>query len=80
MVRLRAALDGHLAVVTHGLAIRTLLDGHLRLPDGAIVPAHMGNTSLTIVGALPPHEVTLLDCTRHLDAPIADDPRGLSGG
>jgi len=80
VVTLRAALAGHLAVVTHGLAIRTMLDAHLRLPSGAALPPHLGNTSITIVGAQPPHDVGLLDCTRHLDVQIADDACGLSGG
>ncbi len=80
VVRLRAALRGDLAVVTHGLAIRTMLNTLVRLPSGAALVPHLGNTSLTIVDATPPHAVGLLDCTRHLDAPIADDERGLSGG
>jgi len=80
VLRLRAALDGPLAVVTHGLAIRAMLDAHVRLADGATLPVHVGNTSITIIAAEPPHRVSLLDCTRHLDPPIADDAHGLSGG
>jgi len=80
VVRLRAALAGPLAVVTHGLAIRAMLDAHVRLPRATLLQANVGNTSLTIVAATPPHEVDLLDCTRHLEAPIAGDAQGLSGG
>ncbi len=79
VVRLRAALRGDLAVVTHGLAILTMLNTQVRLPDGTRL-APLSNTSLTIVDATPPHAVGLLDCTRHLDALIAADARGLSGG
>lgn len=42
--------------------------------------AHLGNTGLSIVDAHPPHRVSLLNCTRHLDADARDDARALSGG
>jgi probable phosphoglycerate mutase len=80
MVKRRAALGGTLAVVTHGLVIRALLGTHLRMPDATPVPAHLGNTSVSIVEARPPHRVTLLDCTSHLDAGSLDDANALSGG
>ena len=44
------------------------------------VPTHLGNTGVTIVKAQPPHRVTLLDCTLHLDTLAADDTQALSGG
>jgi probable phosphoglycerate mutase len=80
IVRQRATLGGTLAVVTHGLVIRSLLGNHVRLPDAALAPPHLGNTSMSIVDALPPYRVTLLDCTRHLDATSKDDESALSGG
>ena len=80
IVRRRAALDGRLAVVTHGLVIRALLASHASLPDPAAAPAHLGNTSLSVLGAEPPHRVDLLNCTRHLDAGSHDDVAALSGG
>ena len=80
IVRLRAALDGALAVVTHGLVIRALLASHVSMAGSAEVPAHLGNTSLSVVDAQPPHRVTLLNCTRHLDAGSRDDVTALSGG
>mgnify|MGYP003482752094 CR=1 FL=1 len=43
-------------------------------------PTRIGNTSLTIVDAEPPHAVTLLDCTRHLDAGTREEARSLCGG
>lgn len=79
-VHRRAALDGALAVVTHGLVLRALLAGPLRLADGMLAPAHLGNTGLSIADAHPPHRVSLLNCTRHLDAGARDDARALSGG
>lgn len=80
IVRRRAALNGTLAVVTHGLVIRALLASHASLPDPAAAPAHLGNTSLSVLGAEPPHRVDLLNCTRHLDAGSRDDVAALSGG
>ena len=80
IVQRRAALDGTLAVVTHGMVIRVLLDRHLRLPAGEPMPVHLGNTSLSIVEALPPHGISLLNCTRHLEPRAADDAQALSGG
>lgn len=79
MVALRGRVDGHLAVVTHGLVIRALLARHFPLGEGAL-PLRVGNTSVTICGATPPHVPELVDCTRHLDEAIAHDAKSLSGG
>ncbi len=62
-----AAIDGHLAVVTHGLVCRSLAARHLILPDGEAVPQRWENTSLTIVDWPPPWRVRLLNCIAHLD-------------
>ncbi len=80
LVAMRAGLPGPLAVVTHGLLIRALLGAHVVLPAGTAPPIRIGNTSLTIVSALPPHGVTLLDSTSHLEDTAREDPRSLSGG
>ena len=80
VVMRQAALGGVLAVVTHGLVIRALLAAHVRLADGMLQPTHLGNTSLSIVGATQPHLVALLNCTRHLDAAARDNAGALSGG
>jgi len=84
LLRRQAALvsgsGGTLAVVTHGLVIRALLAAHVRLADGMLQPTHLGNTSLSIVGARPPHLASLLNCTQHLDAAARDDAHALSGG
>lgn len=79
-VQMHAALGGHLAVVTHGLVVRAILAGHVQLREGGELPLRIGNTSVTICAAEPPHAVDLLDCTRHLDAEIAHDAGSLSGG
>ena len=80
LVALRATLPGPLAVVTHGLVIRAMVAAHGALPVGTALPPRIGNTSLTIVSALPPHAVTLLDSTSHLDAGGRENEHSLSGG
>ena len=80
MLQRHQGLDGDLVVVTHGLLIRTLLVGPLRLDAAAQVELHLANTSLSIFDAVPPHALQLLNCTRHLDPVERDDARGLSGG
>lgn len=79
IVALRGQVEGHLAVVTHGLVIRALLSQHLSLAADTL-PLRVGNTSVTICGATPPHTLELVDCTRHLDGQIAHDAKSLSGG
>ena len=80
IVRLRSALRGNVAVVTHGLVLRTLLATHVRLPPGIAEPAHLGNTGLSIIDAQPPHAATRVNCTQHLEPGTRDDANALSGG
>jgi len=80
LLTLRARTDGPLAVVTHGLVIQAVLQAHVTLPVGMAPPQRIGNTSLTIASAQPPHIVTLLDSTSHLEAGAADRASGLCGG
>jgi len=64
-----AAVDGHLAVVTHGLVCRSLAARHLILPDGQEVPVRWENTALTVIDHPAPWRVRLLNCIAHLDDP-----------
>jgi 2,3-bisphosphoglycerate-dependent phosphoglycerate mutase len=80
MLQQHQGLDGDLLVVTHGLLIRTLLADPLRLPAQIMAGLHLGNTSVSIFDAEPPHALRLLNCTRHLDGATGDDARALSGG
>jgi broad specificity phosphatase PhoE len=73
-------LDGDLAVVTHGLLIRVLLAGALKLDAERLLGLQLANTSVSIFDATPPHAISLLNCTRHLDAAAHMQARGLSGG
>jgi broad specificity phosphatase PhoE len=80
MLALHAGLDGDLAVVTHGLLIRVLLDVALRLDAERLRDLQLANTSVSIFDAAPPHALSLLNCTLHLDADRGADERSLSGG
>lgn len=74
-------IGGTIAVVTHGLVLRAWIErGSISLPSGMVPPQRMGNTSLTIAETLPPHRVSLLNCTSHLQGVASDDSRSLSGG
>ncbi len=64
---LASAIDGHLAVVTHGLVCRSLAARHLTLPDDEEVPQRWENASLTVVDCRAPWRVSLLNCIAHLD-------------
>jgi broad specificity phosphatase PhoE len=81
VVQRRAALSrGNLAVVSHGLVLRVMLDAHVLRPAGVEAPAHMGNTSLSIVEAHAPHRATLMNNTEHLEPGVRDNANALSGG
>jgi broad specificity phosphatase PhoE len=80
VVQLRSALAGPLVVVTHGLVIRAMLAGPIGMAVERLAELHIGNTSVTVLAERPPHAVELLNSTRHLDAGIQDDVRGLVGG
>jgi probable phosphoglycerate mutase len=80
LLQQHAAHKGDLVVVTHGLAIRTLLAGPLRVGADDLRDLQLANTSVTIFDAVPPHVLQLLNCTRHLDDAQRDDARSLSGG
>ena len=84
MLQRHAALGADLLVVTHGLVIRALLGGPLREGSAALAAGlaelHLGNTSLSIFDAAPPHALQLLNCTAHLDRGERDDAQALSGG
>jgi probable phosphoglycerate mutase len=74
-----AGLEGHLAVVTHGLVLHSLVVRHLVLPAGVPSapddgpPLRFGNTALSIVSQAAPWQVELFACTAHLEG---DDTKG----
>ena len=66
VVARRAALAGPLVVVSHGLLIHALLQRHADWPPGLALPARLANTSVSVVDALSPHRVLVVDGTDHL--------------
>ena len=74
--RTAATIEGHLAVVTHGLVCRSLAARHLLLPTGQEAPERWENTAVTIVEGEAPWRVLLLNSIAHLDdigvAPLPD--------
>jgi probable phosphoglycerate mutase len=80
LARWRARIDGPLAVFTHGLVIRAMLQRHARFAGGTEPPERLANTSLTILSAGAPFTVELLNCASHLEgAAYGDDSRSLAG-
>lgn len=75
----RREVGGDVLVVTHGLVIRVLLAEHVHWPDGERAPHALANTSVSIVGAAPPHAVVLANCARHLDEAVLDRGHGVTG-
>jgi 2,3-bisphosphoglycerate-dependent phosphoglycerate mutase len=66
-VRARSSqMRGNLAVISHGLVCRSVVQSLTPVDASAKVPEAWGNTSLTVLGARPPHEIALLNCTAHL--------------
>lgn len=80
VLQLQRGLGGPLVVVTHGLVIRQMLVALPPSADSNLELPRMGNTSLTIFDAAPPHAVRLLNCVRHLDGELMEGAESLSGG
>lgn len=73
VVALAPRVTGHLAVVTHGLVCRAIIQRHARTPRAYVDDARgFGNTSVTLIGSAAPFEVELLACTEHLDEAAPD--------
>jgi 2,3-bisphosphoglycerate-dependent phosphoglycerate mutase len=70
IVTRRRAVNGALAVLTHGLVCRALVERHAHVPAGVSVPQRFDNTSVTALHEDAPHAVSLINCTRHLETPI----------
>ena len=66
IVSKRRNVNGTLVVVTHGLVCGAIAERHVRLPAGSAAPERFDNTSITVLHEDAPHEVSLINCTRHL--------------
>ena len=76
IVSRRRSVNGTLVVVTHGLVCRALVERHALLPEGVAVPERFDNASMTVIHEDAPHEVNLLNCTRHLMTSLEADRNG----
>jgi 2,3-bisphosphoglycerate-dependent phosphoglycerate mutase len=70
IVARRHSVNGALVVVTHGLVCSAIAERHVRLPAGIAAPERFDNTSVTVLHEEAPHEVSLINCTRHLTASL----------
>jgi broad specificity phosphatase PhoE len=75
IVECAASTAGNLAVVTHGLVVRSIAAQFLRFPDGQQPPPSWGNTSVTLCAPAAPHAVSLFNCTAHLVSIAGAVPR-----
>jgi broad specificity phosphatase PhoE len=57
---------GNLAVVSHGLVLRQLLEAHFQLPAGQKTVSGLDNTSISFAHGKAPYSVSLVNCTEHL--------------
>ena len=67
IVALAATTSGRLAVVTHGLVCRALVNNFLQAKQLQMIPDRWDNTSLTEFTKTAPYEIILLNNTEHLD-------------
>lgn len=65
VLAIAADVAGDLAVVTHGLVCRAVVQRHCDVAAASDIPLAWGNTAVTILE--PPRGVRLLGCTAHLD-------------
>ena len=76
IVSRRRGVNGTVVVVTHGLVCRALVERHMLLPKGVVVPERFDNASMTVIVEDAPHEVSLLNCTAHLMTSLEADRIG----
>jgi probable phosphoglycerate mutase len=80
VLQLQARLAGPLAVVTHGLVVKAMLQRHATVTPPALLPASILNTALSVIAVDPPHAAERVNCTLHLQAGLSEGERSLSGG
>jgi probable phosphoglycerate mutase len=69
-----AEVEGDLAVVSHALVCRALVENHLTLDDAMDARVQRWpNTALTVIAHEPPWRVSVLACGAHLVGDVADD-------
>jgi probable phosphoglycerate mutase len=69
-----AEVEGDLAVVSHALVCRALVENHLTLDDAMDARVQRWpNTALTVIEHAAPWRVSVLACGAHLVGDVADD-------
>lgn len=68
IVALAATTSGRLAVVTHGLVCRAIVNNHLCNEQYEVIPDRWDNTSLTEFAKTAPYKLMQLNDTEHLQA------------
>ncbi|MCC2659137.1 MAG: hypothetical protein K0Q76_4245 [Panacagrimonas sp.] len=66
VAQVASRVSGSLLVVTHGLVCHALVERHLRLDAGVVVPERWHNTALTWIDPAPPWKIQRLHCILHL--------------
>lgn len=86
--RIARELDGHLALVTHGLVCHSIASRLVEMPASSLArdqwgtdgpPIRFGNTALSRIEGPSPWRFELFACTEHLEGAVADDGTTLSG-
>ena len=86
--RIVESLEGHLALVTHGLVCHSIAARLAEVPPSLLPPAsygrngppiRFGNTAISRLQGPSPWRFDLFACTAHLDGAVADDGASLSG-
>lgn len=81
-------LDGHLALVSHGLVCHSIAARLVELPASRVAPEsygrngppiRFGNTALSRLEGPAPWRFETFACTAHLEGALADDGSALSG-
>ncbi|HEX6243689.1 MAG TPA: histidine phosphatase family protein [Polyangiales bacterium] len=62
----RRRTAGNLVVVTHGFVCTALVQRHVQVEHGVVVPVQFFNTSITLLDPEPPHLARLINCREHL--------------
>ena len=73
VVEVARETEGSLAVVTHGLVCHAFALDHLTIEPPVWAPERWGNTSVTVIEAVEPWRVELINSTTHLDDETSDD-------
>lgn len=70
------ATAGDLAVVTHGLVCRAIIERHTQLDGVNALPDKFSNTSVNLIEGIAPFKVKLLNCASHLNIEQVNEGAG----